>query len=159
MLDKLNAVEANYEELTALLATPSVQSDSNEYRKHAKALAEIEPLVQKTREYKSVLNEIEQAEELVKGGDADMRELAEEELRGLKERRDALTAEIKILLVPKDPNDQKNVVLEIRAGTGGEEAALFAYELFRMYGKFAEKQGWRVDVMSTSPSDVGGVKK
>ena len=84
MLDKLNSVEANYEELTALLATPSVQSDSNEYRKHAKALAEIEPLVEKAREYKSVLKEIEQAEELVKSGDADMRELAEEELRGLE---------------------------------------------------------------------------
>jgi peptide chain release factor 1 len=105
MLDKLNSVEANYEELTALLATPSVQSDSNEYRKHAKALAEIEPLVEKAREYKSVLKEIEQAEELVKTGDTDMRELAEEELDGLKERRDALVADIKILLVPKDPND------------------------------------------------------
>ena len=159
MLDKLNSVEANYEELTALLATPSVQADSNEYRKHAKALAEIEPLVEKTREYKSVLKEIEQAEELVKSGDTDMRELAEEELRGLKERHDALVTEIKILLVPKDPNDEKNVILEIRAGTGGEEAALFAYELFRMYTKFAEKQGWRVDVMSTSESDVGGVKE
>jgi peptide chain release factor 1 len=159
MLDKLNSVEANYEELTALLATPSVQADSNEYRKHAKALAEIEPLVEKAREYKGVLNEIAQAEELVASGDADMRELAAEELRGLRERRDAIVAEIKILLVPKDPNDQKNVVLEIRAGTGGEEAALFAYELFRMYSKFAEKQGWRVDVMSTSPSDVGGIKE
>ena len=159
MLDKLNSVEANYEELTALLATPSVQADSNEYRKHAKALAEIEPLVEKTREYKAVLREIEQAEELINSGDADMRELAEEELRGLKERHDALVTEIKILLVPKDPNDEKNVILEIRAGTGGEEAALFAYELFRMYTKFAEKQGWRVDVMSTSESDVGGVKE
>jgi len=159
MLDKLNAVEANYEELTALLATPSVQSDSNEYRKHAKALAEIEPLVEKAREYKSVLKELEQAEELIKSGDADMRELAGEELDGLKQRRDALVAEIKLLLIPKDPNDQKNVILEIRAGTGGEEAALFAYELFRMYSKFAEKQGWRVDLMSTSESDVGGVKE
>jgi peptide chain release factor 1 len=159
MLDKLNSVEANYEELTALLATPSVQSDSNEYRKHAKALAEIEPLVEKAREYKAVLKEIEQAEELIKGGDADMRELAEEELRGLKDRRDGLVTQIKILLVPKDPNDEKNVILEIRAGTGGEEAALFAYELFRMYSKFAEKQGWRVDVMSTSESDVGGIKE
>ena len=159
MLDKLNSVEASYEELTALLATPSVQSDSNEYRKHAKALAEIEPLVEKAREYKSVLKEIEQAEELIKSGDADMRELAGEEVDGLKQRRDALIAEIKLLLIPKDPNDQKNVMLEIRAGTGGEEAALFAYELFRMYSKFAEKQGWRVDLMSTSESDVGGVKE
>jgi len=159
MLDKLNSVEASYEELTALLATPSVQSDSNEYRKHAKALAEIEPLVEKAREYKSVLKEIEQAEEIIKSGDADMRELAGEELDGLKQRRDALIAEIKLLLIPKDPNDQKNVMLEIRAGTGGEEAALFAYELFRMYSKFAEKQGWRVELMSTSESDVGGVKE
>jgi peptide chain release factor 1 len=159
MLDKLNSVEANYEELTSLLSSQSVQSDANEYRKHAKALAEIEPLVEKYREYKSVLKETEQAEELLKGSDADMRELAQEELRGLEERRDALIEEIKILLVPKDPNDQKNVVLEIRAGTGGAEAALFAYELFRMYTKFAEKQGWRVDVMSTSESDVGGVKE
>ena len=88
-----------------------------------------------------------------------MRKLAEEELHRLEERRDALVADIKILLIPKDPNDQKNVVLEIRAGTGGEEAALFAYELFRMYGKFAEKQGWRVEVMSTSEADAGGVKE
>jgi peptide chain release factor 1 len=159
MLDKLNSVEANYEELTALLSTPSVQSDSNEYRKHAKALAEIEPLVQKAREYKAVLTEIEQAEELVNGGDTEMRELAEEELRGLRDRREMLLAEIKLLLIPKDPNDQKNVVLEIRAGTGGEEAALFASELFRMYRKFAEVHGWRVDVMSTSDSDVGGLKE
>jgi len=159
MLDKLNSVEANYEELTALLSTPAVQSDSQEYRKHAKALADIEPLVEKYREYKSVLKEIEQADELVKGADPDMRELAREELRGLEERREALMGEIKILLIPKDPNDQKNVVLEIRTGTGGEEAALFAYELFRMYSKFAEKQGWRVEVMSTSESDVGGIKE
>src|SRR6187200_1631244 len=115
MLDKLNSVEASYEELTALLSTPSVQSDSNEYRKHAKALAEIEPLVEKAREYKSVLTEIEQAEEIVKSSDADMRELAEDELDALKARRDALVSEIKILLIPKDPNDQKNVILEIRA--------------------------------------------
>jgi len=159
MLEKLNSVEANYEELSALLATPSVQSDSNEYRKHAKALAEIEPLVEKYREYKGVLKEIEDNQELAKGDDADMRELAKEELKSLDARREALVAEIKILLIPKDPNDQKNVVLEIRAGTGGEEAALFAYELFRMYSRFAEKQGWRVEIMSTSESDVGGVKE
>ena len=159
MLEKLNSVEANYEELSALLATPSVQSDSNEYRKHAKALAEIEPLVEKYREYKVVLKEIEDNQELAKGDDADMRELAKEELKSLDARREALIAEIKILLIPKDPNDQKNVVLEIRAGTGGEEAALFAYELYRMYTRFAEKQGWRVEIMSTSESDVGGVKE
>ena len=159
MFDKLNSVEANYEELTALLQTPSVQSDSNEYRKHAKALAEIEPLVEKYREYRTVLKEIEENEELAKGEDADMRELAREELKSLNARRDGLEAELKILLVPKDPNDQKNVVLEIRAGAGGEEAALFAYELYQMYRRFAEKQGWRVEVMSTSEADAGGVKE
>jgi peptide chain release factor 1 len=159
MLDKLNSIEANYEELTSLLSSPSVQSDQNEYRKHAKALSDMEPLVEKFREYKVVLKEAAQAEELAKGGDADMRELATEELRGLEHRRDALLAEIRVLLVPKDPNDQKNVMLEIRAGTGGDEAALFAYELFRMYSKFAEKQGWRVEVMSTNDNGIGGVKE
>jgi len=159
MLDKLNSVEASYEELTALLSTPSVQSDSNEYRKHAKALAEIEPLVEKTREYKSVLTEIEQAEEIVKSGDADMRELAGEELRGLKERRDALIAEIKVLLIPKDPNDAKDVLVEIRAGAGGEEAALWAGELFELYRHYAERRRWRSEVLSASPSDLGGLKE
>jgi peptide chain release factor 1 len=159
MLDKLNSVEANYEELTTLLASQSVQSDANEYRKHAKALAEIEPLVERYREYKSVLTELVQAQELLNSGDEDMRELAREELRGLETRRDALVADLKILLIPKDPNDEKNVMLEIRAGTGGEEAALFASELFRMYKKFADAQGWRVEVMSASDSDVGGLKE
>ncbi len=159
MLDKLNSIEANYEELMALVSSPSVQSDPNEYRKHAKALSDMQPLVEKIREYRTVLNESAQAEELAKGSDADMRELANEELRGLEQRRDSLLAEIKVLLIPKDPNDQKNVILEIRAGTGGDEAALFAYELFRMYSKFAEKQGWRVEVMSTNDNGIGGVKE
>jgi peptide chain release factor 1 len=159
MLDKLNSIEANYEELMTLLANPSVQSDPNEYRKHAKALSDMQPLVEKFREYKTVLKEAAQAEELARSADADMRELASEELRGLEQRRDALLAGIKVMLIPKDPNDQKNVMLEIRAGTGGDEAALFAYELFRMYSKFAEKQGWRVEVMSTSDNGIGGVKE
>jgi peptide chain release factor 1 len=159
MLDKLNSIDASYEELMTLLASPAVQSDPNEYRKHAKALSGMQPLVERFREYKAVVKEAAQAEDLVKGGDADMRELATEELRGLELRRDVLLAEIRQLLVPKDPNDQKNVVLEIRAGTGGDEAALFAYELFRMYSKFAEKQGWHVDVLSTNESGVGGIKE
>jgi peptide chain release factor 1 len=119
----------------------------------------MQPLVERIREYRTVLKEAAQAEELAKGSDADMRELAGEELRGLEQRRDILLAEIKVLLIPKDPNDQKNVILEIRAGTGGDEAALFAYELFRMYSKFAEKQGWRVEVMSTNDNGIGGVKE
>jgi peptide chain release factor 1 len=159
MLDKLSSVEANYEELMALLSSPAVQADPNEYRKHAKALSDMQPLVECFREYKAVMAEAAQADQLAKGGDADMRELAADELRRLDARREALLAQIRALLVPKDPNDQKNVMLEIRAGTGGDEAALFAYELFRMYSKYAEKQGWRVDVLSTNESGVGGVKE
>ena len=147
MFDKLASEERRYDELLHLLGTTQVQSDSAEYRKHAKALSEIEPLVERFREYIAVVQDVAQTEELAGAGDADMRELAKEELKSLIARRDALLAELKVLLIPKDPNDAKNVMLEIRAGTGGDEAALFAGELFRMYNKFAERQGWRVEVM------------
>jgi peptide chain release factor 1 len=159
MFDKLAAEEQRYEQLMARLGTTEVQSDAAEYRKHAKALSEVEPLVEKFREYRAVSNDIRGAEELATSGDADMRELAKEELKALTTRRDALVAELKILLIPKDPNDEKNVILEIRAGTGGDEAALFAGELFRMYSKFAERNGWRLEVMSTSDTGIGGLKE
>src|SRR4249919_2147387 len=159
MFDKLLSEELRYEELSRLLSTVEVQSDSNEIRKHAKALAELEPLVERFRQYKAVAQEIAQAEDLLNGADADMRDLAKEELKSLTIKRDALVADLKILLVPKDPNDEKNVVLEIRAGTGGDEAALFAGELFRMYSKYAERQGWRLEVMSSSDTGVGGIKE
>ena len=159
MIDKLSSEEARYEELSRLLSTAAVQADPQEMRKHAKALAELEPLVEKFREYKAVIAEVTQAEEMLAGNDADMRDLAKEELKSLTVRRDALVAEMKILLIPKDPNDQKNVMLEIRAGTGGDEAALFASELFRMYSKYAERQGWKIDVMSSSDTGVGGLKE
>jgi peptide chain release factor 1 len=159
MFDKLQSEEARYEDLTARLGTTEVQSDTNEYRKHAKALAELEPLVERFREYKSVAQELAQAEELLAGGDPDMRDLAREEVKSLAAKRDALIADLKILLIPKDPNDEKDVVLEIRAGTGGDEAALFAAELFRMYTKFAERNGWRMEVMSSNDTGVGGVKE
>jgi hypothetical protein len=159
MFDKLNTLERRHEELMTLLANPAIQAEPAEYRKHAKALSEVQPLVDRFTEYKQIVKDVAQTEELTKGGDSDMRELAHEELRALTARRDALIAEIKVLLVPKDPNDEKNVVLEIRAGTGGEEAALFAGELFRMYNKFAERQGWRLDVLSTSEAGAGGLKE
>jgi peptide chain release factor 1 len=159
MLDKLRAIDASYEGLLSLLASPAVQADAAEYRKHARALAEIQPLVERFREYQTVVRDIAQTEELARGGDADLRELAGEELRALEQRRDTLLAEIRQLLVPRDPNDEKNVVLEIRAATGGDEAALFAAELFRMYSKFAEKQGWRVEVLSTNDTPGGGLKE
>jgi peptide chain release factor 1 len=159
MFDKLAAIERQYEELVERLGSSEVQSDASEYRKHAKAFAEIGTLVERFRDYKAVTRDIAQTEELVAGADADMRELAHQELKSLVARRDALTAELKVLIVPKDPNDEKNVVLEIRAGTGGDEAALFAGELFRMYSKYAERQGWRMDVMSSSDTGVGGLKE
>src|SRR5215212_7057680 len=159
MFDKLATEEQRYEELMRLLGTSEVQSEPQEYRKHAKALAEVEPLIQRFREYKAVVHDIAGAEELANGGDADMRDLAKDELKSLYTRRDALLEEIKILLIPKDPNDEKNVILEIRAGTGGDEAALFAAELFRMYTMFAERQGWRVEVMSSNDTGVGGLKE
>jgi len=157
MIDKLNSIEARYTELLGRLGDPAVQADPTQYRTQAKALAEIEPLVEKFREFRSVLTQIAQAQELA--NDPDMRELALEELHGLESRRDALDAEIKVLLLPKDPNDEKNVVLEIRAGTGGDEAGLFAAELFRMYTRYAEAQGWRIEVLSSSETGVGGIKE
>jgi peptide chain release factor 1 len=159
MFDKLASMERRYDEILQLLGTSEGQSDNAEYRKQAKALAEIEPLVARFREYKGLVRDITQTEELGASGDADMRELAQEELKSLTARRDALVNELKVLLVPKDPNDEKSVVLEIRAGTGGDEAALFAAELFRMYNKFAERQGWRLEVLSSNETGVGGVKE
>src|SRR5918992_1808777 len=157
MFDKLIAVEAKYDQLTAEMADPAVQSDAATFRSHSKALTEMEPLVDTFRKYKVVVNDINAAEELLK--DPDMRELAQEELASLTAQRDTLLAEIKVLLVPKDPNDAKNVVLEIRAGTGGDEAALFAGDLFRMYARYAERQGWKIDVLNLSETGGGGIKE
>jgi peptide chain release factor 1 len=159
MFDKLAAIEHQYEDLLKMLGTAEVQSDPVEYRKQAKALSDIEQTVERFREYQAVSRDIAQTEELAAGGDPDMRELAQQELKALVARREALVGELKVLLVPRDPNDDKNVVLEIRAGTGGDEAALFAAELFRMYSKYAERQGWRVDVMSSSATGIGGLKE
>jgi peptide chain release factor 1 len=159
MFDKLRSVESRYDELMAQLGTSEVQANPAEYRKAAKTLSEIEPLVQKFREYKQIELDIAGATELAHGADADMRDLAEDELKGLAERKAALDQELKILLIPKDPNDEKNVLLEIRAGTGGDEASLFAADLFRMYSRYAERHGWRLDVLSQSDSASGGLKE
>jgi len=159
MLDKLLSVESKYNDLLTLLGDATVQADQSQYRTHAKALAEIEPVVEKFRAYKAVVSEITQTEELAAGDDAEMQALAQEELPGLKARAESLLGEIRVLLIPRDPNDDKNVVLEIRAGTGGDEAALFAADLFRMYSRYAERQGWRVDVLSSNENGVGGLKE
>ena len=159
MFDKLQTIETRYDKLMALVSDAAVQADPNQYRTHAKALSEIQPIVDQFREYKMVLAEITETQELAESGDADMREMAEQELATLDTRRDDLLAQIKVLIMPKDPNDEKNVVLEIRAGTGGDEAGLFAGELFRMYTRFADRQGWKVDVLSTNESGVGAIKE
>jgi len=159
MFDKLSSIESRYEHLMSLMADPAVQSDSNAYRTHAKALNEVQPIVERFRDYKTASEQLAQAEELARSGDADMRKLATDEVRTLTARRDALLSEIRTLLVPKDPNDEKNVVLEIRGGTGGDEAALFATDLFRMYSRYAERQGWRLEVLSTNATGVGGIKE
>ena len=156
MFDKLSTVESQYEDLMARLGTSEVQSDASEYRKAAKTLSDLEPLVQKFREYKQVEKDLAGAQELVRGSDAEMRELAQEELKDLEQRRETMLGELRVLLIPKDPNDDRNVILEIRAGTGGDEAALFAADLFRMYSRYAERQGWKLEMMSSSESGGGG---
>jgi len=159
MFDKLTAIETRYDRLMGLIADPAVQADPAEYRTHTKALSEIQETVETFRTFKTVLNEIAQARELLAGTDTDLRDMAQEELTLLEARRETLDSTLRVLLTPKDPNDEKNVLLEIRGGTGGEEAALFAADLYRMYSRFAERQGWRLEVMSESLADAGGLKE
>jgi peptide chain release factor 1 len=157
MLEKLASIETRYEQLAKDIADPTVQADSAKFRSYSKELSDIQVLVDRYREYKDVLAQIGTTQELLK--DPDMRELAQEEIESLQAKRDSLEAEIKVLLIPKDPNDEKNVLLEIRAGTGGDEAALFASDLFRMYSRYAERQGWKMDLMNLSESGTGGTKE
>ncbi|HXZ27591.1 MAG TPA: peptide chain release factor 1 [Terriglobales bacterium] len=160
MFDRLEQVESKYEELTHALASPEVIGDPARYQKTAKAHAEIAPVVEKYREYKDLQRGIAESKALVaEESDAAMRAYAQEELTQLEARLATVEQELKTLLLPKDPNDEKNVVLEIRAGTGGDEASLFAAEVFRMYTRYAEGQRWKVEVLSTSESGVGGLKE
>jgi peptide chain release factor 1 len=161
MFDKLQAIEDRYDKLTTLISDPTVQADQQEYRTHTKALSEIQPIIEHFRLYKEVTEEAVQAKELAEEAkdDPELRELAQQELIELEERRETLLQQIKILLIPKDPNDEKNVVLEIRAGTGGDEAGLFAADLFRMYARYAETLGWRVEVLSSNETGVGAIKE
>ncbi len=157
MFDKLTSVEHRYEQMAAEMGDPVVQADNAKFRGHSKAVAEMQPLVDAFREYKSVISQIAENDELLK--DPDMRELAQEELKTLDARREALLADLKVLLVPRDPNDAKNIILEIRAGTGGDEASLFAADLFRMYTRFAERNGWKIEMLSINDSGAGGLKE
>jgi len=160
MFERLDQIEARYEELTQALASPEIMNDSAKYQKTAKAHSEITPIVEKYREYKDLKRGIAESKAvLAEETDPDMRAYAEEELAKLEDRVGKVDEELKVLLLPKDPNDEKNVILEIRAGTGGDEATLFAAEVFRMYNRYAESQKWKVEVLSTSESAVGGLKE
>ncbi len=157
MLDKIEELERRFQELEALLSDPVVIANQNEFRKLSREHAELSPLVDVYRRHMKVLAQIEDNRELLT--DPDMKEMAEEELKSLEEEQELLTQEIRLLLLPKDPNDSKNVILEIRAGTGGDESALFAGDLFRMYCRFAEKNRWKVELLSCSESERGGYKE
>jgi peptide chain release factor 1 len=160
MFERLNQIEARYEELNQALASPETMNDSSMYQKTAKAHSEIAPMAEKYREYKELTRGIADSRVLLADEkDPEMRAYAQEELNQLEKRVVEVEQELKVLLVPKDPNDEKNVILEIRAGTGGDEATLFADEMFRMYSRYAETMGWKVEVLSTSESGVGGLKE
>jgi peptide chain release factor 1 len=160
-LEKLEAVEKRYEALEAKLAQPEVFAEPALFQKTAKAHAELQEVVEQFREWKGIEKSLKETQSLLEesSSDAGLKELAEEELAALEKRREQVESELKVLLIPKDPNDEKNVILEIRAGTGGDEATLFAEEVFRMYSRYAESQGWRVEVLSSSLSGVGGLKE
>jgi len=156
---KLDEIEARFEELTRQMADPAVIQDPEKYRKTAKAHRELEEIVARYRDWKKTDQEISQARQMLEDPDDELRKLAAEEIERLEPERIRLEEQLRVLLLPKDPNDEKNVLLEIRAGTGGDEATLFAAEVFRMYARYAESQGWRVEVSSLSESEVGGFKE
>ena len=159
MLEKLKTIEAKYDELTQLLMDPAVLSKHTELQKYSKEQADLQPLVEKIREYDKLISGIEGAEELLKGGDEEMRELAQAELDELKAKKPVIEEELKVMLLPVDPRDEKNVFVEIRAGTGGEEAALFASNLLRMYMKYAELRRWKVETIDLNSTGLGGIKE
>jgi peptide chain release factor 1 len=160
MFERLEQIEAKYEELNQALASPEIVSDSARYQRTAKAHSELSPVVDKYREYKELTRGIAESKALLEGEtDPEMLAYAQEELAHLDKRLHEVEEELKVLLLPKDPHDEKNVILEIRAGTGGDEATLFAAEMFRMYTRYAETNRWRVEVLSTSESGVGGLKE
>jgi len=159
LFQKLDQIESRYQELTDQLSSPEVLGDSARYQKLARTHADLAQVVEKYREWKEIEKGLRETKQmLMESEDAEMKQLARDEERHLNERREKAEYDLKRLLLPKDPNDDKNVILEIRAGTGGDEAALFAAELFRMYSRYAESQKWRSEVLESSPSSLGGVK-
>jgi peptide chain release factor 1 len=158
--EKLDQLDTRYQEMTHQLSTAEVVSDSARFQKLAKQHSELEEIVSKHREYKQIEKDLAGAHQMVvESEDADMRHMAQEEEKQLTARKEQVERELKLLLLPKDPNDDKNILLEIRAGTGGDEAAIFAGDLFRMYSRYAESQGWKIEVLESSPSSMGGMKE
>ena len=161
MLEKLDFIEDKYKELAMMCADPAVIADQANWQKYAKEMGEMEPIVKKYKEYKEVLQSVQDAKDILgeSGLDEELKELAKMELSEGEEKTEQLEEELKILLLPKDPNDDRNVILEIRAGTGGDEAALFGADLLRMYTMYAESKGWKVEVMDMNDTGIGGIKE
>ncbi|MBQ7630224.1 MAG: PCRF domain-containing protein, partial [Selenomonadaceae bacterium] len=160
MLDKLQKVEDRFREIESQLGDPSVVANVDRFTKLTRELATLEPIVKKFREYKKILEQIDEDKILVETADDDeLKSIAAEELADLRKSKAELDKELPILLLPRDPNDDKNVIVEIRGGVGGEEAALFAGDLFRMYTRYAENQGWKVDIVDANPTTIGGFKE
>ena len=159
MLDKLLEIENKYEKLNNLLGDPKVLAVPADVQKYSREHAELQPIVEKIREYKKLLSDIESTEELLSSGDPEIKDLAQAELDDLKKSRPLLENELELMLLPVDPRDAKSVILEIRAGTGGEEAALFAASLFRMYSKYAESKKWKVEIINMNSTGIGGIKE
>src|ERR1700729_2909675 len=158
--EKLDQLGARYDELTQLLSTAELVSDSSKFQKVAKQHAELEEIVAKHREFKQIEKDLAGAHQMfLEADDSEMKQMAQEEEKQLAARKEIVERDLKLLLLPKDPNDEKSVIVEIRAGTGGDEAGLFAGELFRMYSRYAETQGWKVEILESSTSSVGGMKE
>lgn len=159
MFDKLDFILEKYEELSMKVSDPDVINNQPLWQKYIKEMGEMEPIVNKYKEYKKAKEEISEAKEMLDSGDEELKELAKMELSELEDKLPQMEEDLKILLLPKDPNDEKNVFLEIRAGTGGEEAALFAQDLLRMYLRYAERRGWKTEIMDTNDTGIGGIKE
>jgi len=161
MLQKLDFLQEKYEDLTVKISDPDVINDQNQWQKLVKEHAELQPIVEKYKEYRFSQEALEDAKEILhdKSADDELKEMAKMEIEELEEKIHEAEEKLRILLLPKDPNDEKNVIVEIRAGTGGDEAALFAADLFRMYARYAERQGWKIEMMSSNDTGVGGYKE
>ena len=160
MLDRLQEIESKYENLGESINDPDIIANQDEWRKMMKEYSDMTPIVEKYREYRTTSKEIEDALEMLNDKlDDDFREMVKEELSENKDKLEKIKSELTILLIPKDPNDEKNVIVEIRGGAGGDEAALFAGTLFRMYSRYAERQKWKVEIMNTNENDIGGFKE